>query len=72
MNTGFQGKNYEVFAYNGGLFKPDEVLDGLKISDELLRDYCKKLSDYEKEMYLGMDQFFYLNPEKIDVSKIFH
>jgi type I restriction-modification system DNA methylase subunit/REP element-mobilizing transposase RayT len=47
MNTGFQGKNYEVFAYNGGLFKPDEVLDGLKISDELLRDYCKKLSDYD-------------------------
>jgi len=47
MNTGFQGKNYEVFAYNGGLFKPDEVLDSLTISDEVLRDYCKKIADYD-------------------------
>ena len=47
MNTGFQGKNYEVFAYNGGLFKPDEILDGLVISDEVLMRYCKKISDYD-------------------------
>jgi type I restriction-modification system DNA methylase subunit len=47
MNTGFQGKNYEVFAYNGGLFKPDEVLDGLTISDDVLRNYCKKIADYD-------------------------
>ena len=47
MNTGFQGKNYEVFAYNGGLFKPDEILDGLIISDEMLMRYCKKISDYD-------------------------
>ena len=47
MNTGFQGKNYEVFAYNGGLFKPDEILDSLIISDEVLMRYCKKISDYD-------------------------
>ena len=47
MNTGFQGKNYEVFAYNGGLFKPDVVLDGLNISDDVLRNYCKKIADYD-------------------------
>ena len=47
MNTGHPGKNFEVFAYNGGLFKPDEVLDGLSISDEVLMKYCKKLSDYD-------------------------
>jgi hypothetical protein len=47
MNTGYPGKNYEVFAYNGGLFKPDEVLDGLTISDEVLMKYCKKISDYD-------------------------
>lgn len=47
MNTGFQGKNYEVFAYNGGLFKPDEVLDGLNISDDVLKNYCKKIADYD-------------------------
>ncbi len=27
LNTGFKGKRYDVFAYNGGLFKADEVLD---------------------------------------------
>ncbi len=47
MNTGFQVKNYEIFAYNGGLFKPDEILDGLTISDEVLMRYCKKISDYD-------------------------
>jgi len=47
MNTGFQGKNYEVFAYNGGLFKPDEILDGLTISDDVLWNYCKKIADYD-------------------------
>ena len=47
MNTGFQGKNYEVFAYNGGLFKPDEILDGLTISDDVLMKYCKRISEYD-------------------------
>ena len=47
MNTGFQGKNYEVFAYNGGLFKPDEILDGLTISDEVLVKNCKRISEYD-------------------------
>ena len=49
MNTGFQGKKYEIFAYNGGLFKPDEVLDNIKISDGLLVDYTKRLSAYDFE-----------------------
>ena len=47
MNTGFQGKNYEVFAYNGGLFKPDEILGSLTISDEVLMKYCKRISEYD-------------------------
>lgn len=47
MDTGFQGKKYEIFAYNGGLFKPDEVLDGLKISDDLLARFTRKLSEYD-------------------------
>ena len=49
MNTGFQGKKYEVFAYNGGLFKPDEVLDNLTISDEPLVGHTKRLSTYDFE-----------------------
>jgi len=47
MNTGWQGKKYEIFAYNGGLFKPDEVLDSIKISDELLAQFTRKLADYD-------------------------
>ena len=47
LNTGFKGKRYDVFAYNGGLFKPDEILDVLKIDDELLFNHTLKLSDYD-------------------------
>ena len=47
MNTGWQGKKYEIFAYNGGLFKPDEVLDSIKISDDILARFTRKLADYD-------------------------
>ena len=47
LNTGFKGKRYDVFAYNGGLFKTDELLDGLKIDDELLYRHALKLSEYD-------------------------
>ena len=49
MNTGFKGKKYEIFAYNGGLFKPDEVLDNIKISDDLLVNHTRRLSAYDFE-----------------------
>lgn len=49
MNTGYQGKKYEIFAYNGGLFKPDEVLDNIIISDEPLVEHTKRLSTYDFE-----------------------
>lgn len=47
LNTGFKGKRYDVFAYNGGLFKPDEVLDNITIDDELLFKHSFKLSEYD-------------------------
>ena len=47
LNTGFKGKRYDVFAYNGGLFKPDETLDTIKIDDELLFRHTLTLSDYD-------------------------
>jgi type I restriction-modification system DNA methylase subunit len=47
LNTGFKGKRYDVFAYNGGLFKTDPLLDGLKIEDELLYRHTLKLSGYD-------------------------
>ena len=36
-----------IYAYNGGLFKPDEVLDSLIISDDLLNTHTRKLSEYD-------------------------
>ena len=45
LDAGNDKKN--IFAYNGGLFKPDEVLDELTISDNLLALYTKKLSEYD-------------------------
>ena len=49
MNTGHQSKQYEIFAYNGGLFKPDEVLDQITITDEVLVEHTRKLSEYDYE-----------------------
>ena len=40
-------ETHEIFAYNGGLFKPDDFLDNLKIDDQLLFSYTHKLSDYD-------------------------
>ncbi|MDP2453821.1 MULTISPECIES: TaqI-like C-terminal specificity domain-containing protein, partial [unclassified Kaistella] len=47
LNTGFKGKNHDVFAYNGGLFKEDEVLDNITIDDQLLYDHTFRLSQYD-------------------------
>lgn len=47
LNTGFKGKRYDVFAYNGGLFRPDDLLDTIIIDDDLLFKHTKKLSDYD-------------------------
>ena len=49
LNTGHQGKQYEIFAYNGGLFKPDEILDTIKITDDVLAEHTRRLSDYDFE-----------------------
>ena len=47
LNTGFKGKRYDVFAYNGGLFKPDKILDKVTIDDNLLYKHALKLSEYD-------------------------
>ena len=49
MNDGFKGKNYEIHAYNGGLFKADPLLDDLTISDDLLEKHVLKLTEYDFE-----------------------
>ena len=47
LDTGYRGKDYEIFAYNGGLFKPDDVLDSLVISDDVLAAHTRRLSEYD-------------------------
>ena len=49
LNTGHKGKHHNIFAYNGGLFKPDEVLDNIKIDDEILKEHTIQLSKYNFE-----------------------
>jgi len=49
LKTGHKGKQYEIFAYNGGLFEPDEVLDNIKIDDQLLFSHTTRLADYDFE-----------------------
>jgi hypothetical protein len=43
------GKRQEIFAYNGGLFLPDEILDNIKIDDEVLHQNTLQLSTYDFE-----------------------
>jgi type I restriction-modification system DNA methylase subunit len=37
----------EIYAYNGGLFKPDAILDSLEIDDDLLYKHAYKLAKYD-------------------------
>ena len=55
MNTGYKGKKHDIFAYNGGLFATDEVLDNIKISDELLYKHTLNLSNYDFESEVSVN-----------------
>lgn len=49
LNTGYKGKKYDIYPYNGGLFLPDDVLDNIKIGDKILYEHTIKLSSYDFE-----------------------
>lgn len=49
LDKGHVGKPFDVYAYNGGLFKPDEVLDNIIISDDILAENTRRLSAYDFE-----------------------
>lgn len=55
IDVGHRGKDFEIQAYNGGLFKPDELLDSLKIDDDLLERHTKILSAYDFESEVSVD-----------------
>jgi type I restriction-modification system DNA methylase subunit len=47
LNTGHRGKEHEIFAYNGGLFEEDEILDNITLDDEILYKHTLKISKYD-------------------------
>ena len=55
MNTGHKGQKHDIFAYNGGLFAPDEILDNIKIDDELLYKHTLNLSHYDFESEVSVN-----------------
>ncbi len=40
-------EEHQIFAYNGGLFKPDDMLDNIRIDDAVLFTHTEKLSHYD-------------------------
>ena len=44
-----------IYAYNGGLFQEDKILDKLVISDDLFLDYSKKLTAYDFESEVSVN-----------------
>ena len=55
LNEGFKNEKYEVFGYNGGLFAPDEVLDNILISDNLLLNYTPTLGKYDYDTEIDVN-----------------
>jgi Eco57I restriction-modification methylase/TaqI-like C-terminal specificity domain len=47
LNNGHKGKQHDIFAYNGGLFAADEILDNIAIDDTTLYDATLALSNYD-------------------------
>lgn len=49
IDTGRKGQKTvdDIFAYNGGLFQPDEVLDAIVLDDDMLHPHVMKLTNYD-------------------------
>ncbi|MFX0556185.1 Eco57I restriction-modification methylase domain-containing protein [Maribacter sp. CXY002] len=57
LDQGRQGttSRAEIYAYNGGLFKPDTVLDNLEIDNDLLYRHTLKLATYDFESQVDVN-----------------
>lgn len=49
INRGHKNKRHDIFAYNGGLFAADKILDSIKIDDAVLYAHTQILSEYNFE-----------------------
>ena len=47
LDVGHKYKTFEIPAYNGGLFREDEILNSVQIDDEILLNDSLKLSAYD-------------------------
>jgi hypothetical protein len=47
QTAGAKKEEYQIYAYNGGLFKDDEILSAVKIDDDVLFKHTEKLSNYD-------------------------
>lgn len=57
LDTGRKGttSRAEIYAYNGGLFRPDALLDHLEIDDDLLYRHTRKLASYDFESQVDVN-----------------
>tara|TARA_R110002126_G_scaffold55819_4_gene149676 strand:+ start:15376 stop:18576 length:3201 start_codon:yes stop_codon:yes gene_type:complete len=57
LDQGRQGTKSrgEIYAYNGGLFKEDTLLDGLEINNDLLYKHTHKLAAYDFESQVDVN-----------------
>ena len=58
IDTGYVNEDdhtKDVFAYNGGLFKADDLLDGIKIGDEVLASHTAHLASYDFASTISVD-----------------
>lgn len=57
LDTGRKGttSRAEIYAYNGGLFKPDTILDNLVIDNELLYKHTLQLANYDFESQVDVN-----------------
>jgi type I restriction-modification system DNA methylase subunit len=57
LDVGRKGteRRAEIYAYNGGLFKLDAILDSLDIDNELLYKYTLKLANYDFESQVDVN-----------------
>ncbi|MFZ4454843.1 MAG: Eco57I restriction-modification methylase domain-containing protein [Bacteroidales bacterium] len=47
LNVGYKDAHIEIYAYNGGLFANDEVLNDIKIDDKILSEHVLTLARYD-------------------------
>jgi len=57
INTGKKGKTSQddIFAYNGGLFLPDDILENIIIDDDVIHPHVMRLTAYNFESEVNVN-----------------